>query len=119
MMAEQRIPPSTTNASGMARRGEVIGASATVFDEGCGALTIAPVTGSRCAGNPEVSARLWPNYHLPFAIYKIGNGTLTLVGNKPGNPDVPKSLKGNAATRTFTFKKAQPQKDSGAPAKAR
>jgi uncharacterized protein (TIGR03067 family) len=56
---------------------------------------------------------------ISFAIYKIEDGTLTLVGNKPGNPAMPKGFDGDATSRTFTFKKAQPQKDSAAPAKAR
>ena len=56
---------------------------------------------------------------ISFAIYKIEDGTLTLVGHKPGDPDVPKNLKGDATSRTFTFKKAPVQKDSAVPAKAR
>ena len=45
-----------------------------------------------------------------FAIYKIEGGTLTLVGHKPGVPDAPKGFEGDATSRSFTFKKAEPQK---------
>jgi hypothetical protein len=40
-----------------------------------------------------------------FAIFKVENGTLTLVGHPPGAPDAPKSFKGDATSRTFVFKK--------------
>jgi uncharacterized protein (TIGR03067 family) len=44
------------------------------------------------------------------AIYKIEDGILILVGNRPGVPDAPKDFDGDAASRRFTFKKAQPAK---------
>lgn len=40
------------------------------------------------------------------AIYKIENGTLTLSGNRPGLPEVPKTFEASGEVRTFTFKKA-------------
>jgi uncharacterized protein (TIGR03067 family) len=45
-----------------------------------------------------------------LAIYKIENGALTLVGNRPGYPDVPKDFDGDSNSRRFTFKKAQTPK---------
>jgi uncharacterized protein (TIGR03067 family) len=42
-----------------------------------------------------------------LAIYKIENGELTLVGNRPGYPDAPKDFDGDRNSRRFTFKKAQ------------
>lgn len=44
------------------------------------------------------------------SIYKIENGTLTLVGREPGNTEVPKKFEGEADTRTFVFKKAAAKK---------
>jgi uncharacterized protein (TIGR03067 family) len=44
------------------------------------------------------------------AIYKIEDGILTLVGNRPGVPDAPKDFDGDAASRRFTFKKVQAAK---------
>lgn len=44
---------------------------------------------------------------LSLAIYKIEDGTLTMVGHKPGAPDVPKDFNGGEAARTFVFKKAE------------
>jgi uncharacterized protein (TIGR03067 family) len=41
-----------------------------------------------------------------MAIYKIEDGTLTLVGNRPGVPEAPKDFDGDAASRRFVFKKA-------------
>ena len=38
------------------------------------------------------------------AIYKIENGTLTLVGHPPGAPAAPKSFEGDDTSRTFIFK---------------
>ena len=40
------------------------------------------------------------------SIYKIENGTLTLVGNRPGVPDAPKDFNGDSNSRGFVFKKA-------------
>lgn len=45
-----------------------------------------------------------------FSIYKIENETLTLTGHKPGAPDAPKSFEGDANSRTFVFKKSEPEK---------
>ena len=42
-----------------------------------------------------------------WAIYKIEDGTLTLVGNPPGSPEPPKTFNGDANSRTFTLKKAE------------
>ena len=44
-----------------------------------------------------------------FSIYRIEEGKLTLAGYRPGSPDAPKSFEGDAESRTFVFKKAQPQ----------
>ena len=52
---------------------------------------------------------------ISFAIYKIADGTLTLVGNKPGDPDVPKGFEGAATSRTFTFKKVEPRRRTTLP----
>ena len=45
-----------------------------------------------------------------ISIYKIEDGTLTLTGRKPGNPEAPKEFKGEADTRTFVLKKVADQK---------
>ena len=47
------------------------------------------------------------------AIYKIENGTLTLVGHPPGVPAAPKSFEGDDTSRTFTFKKLKTAKPEG------
>ncbi|MDQ3622934.1 MAG: hypothetical protein M3463_10655 [Verrucomicrobiota bacterium] len=47
-----------------------------------------------------------------LAIYKIEDGTLTLVGREPGAPDAPKGFNGDAASRSFVFKKTEPQKQN-------
>jgi len=41
-----------------------------------------------------------------MAIYKIEDGKLTLVGNRPGVLEVPKDFDGDAASRRFVFKKS-------------
>lgn len=52
-----------------------------------------------------------PDYvgKVAIAIFKIAEGTLTLVGHEPGAPDVPKTFEGDKTSRTFVFKKAQTQ----------
>jgi uncharacterized protein (TIGR03067 family) len=45
-----------------------------------------------------------------MSIFKLEDGTLTLVGNRPGVPDAPKDFDGDAASRRFVFKKAQQAK---------
>ena len=49
-----------------------------------------------------------------IAIYKVEDGTLTLVGHQPGVPEAPKSFEGGGSSRTFILKKAQPEKDKTA-----
>ena len=41
------------------------------------------------------------------AIYKIENGTITIVANRPGVADAPKTFEGGEGTRTFILKKVQ------------
>jgi len=45
-----------------------------------------------------------------MSIFKIEDGTLTLVGNRPGVPNAPKDFDGDAASRRFVFKKANQNK---------
>ncbi len=40
-----------------------------------------------------------------FSIFKLEDGTLTLVGHAPGDPDAPKAFEGDATARKFVFKK--------------
>ena len=40
-----------------------------------------------------------------YAIYRIETGTLTLTGNEPGNPDVPKNFDA-PGSRKFVLKKS-------------
>ena len=47
------------------------------------------------------------------AIYKIENGTVTLVGHPPGAPAAPKSFEGDDTSRSFTFKKVKTAKPEG------
>lgn len=42
-----------------------------------------------------------------WSIYKIEDGTLTMVGNRPGVTDTPKDFAGDETSRRFVFKKAQ------------
>ena len=62
-----------------------------------------------------------PDYigKVAFSIFKIEDGTLTLVGHEPGAPDAPKTFAGDQTSRTFIFKKAQPQKQNPEPPKSK
>jgi len=42
-----------------------------------------------------------------FAIYKLEEGKLTVVGHAPGVEQAPESFAGDATSRTFIFKKAE------------
>jgi uncharacterized protein (TIGR03067 family) len=42
-----------------------------------------------------------------MAIFKIEDGKLTLVGNRPGVTDAPKDFDGDDSSRRFVFKKAE------------
>lgn len=44
------------------------------------------------------------------SIYKVEDGTLTLAGRKPGNPEIPKEFQGED-TRTFVLKKVKASKE--------
>lgn len=52
-----------------------------------------------------------PDYvgKVAIAIFKIEDGTLTLVGHEPGAPDAPRNFEGDKTSRTFIFKKTRPQ----------
>ncbi|MEO7318979.1 MAG: hypothetical protein ABIZ56_08330 [Chthoniobacteraceae bacterium] len=52
---------------------------------------------------------------VSLAIFKIEDGTLTLVGHAPGDPNAPKGFDGDATARTFVFKKAAPGNGNAAP----
>jgi uncharacterized protein (TIGR03067 family) len=62
-----------------------------------------------------------PDYigKVGFSIFKIDDGTLTLVGHEPGVPDAPKTFDGDETSRTFVFKKAQPQQKNTKPPKSK
>ena len=45
-----------------------------------------------------------------FSIYRIKDGTLTLVGRRPGDPEAPTGFKDKKARR-FVLKKAQPKQE--------
>jgi len=62
-----------------------------------------------------------PDYigKVAFCIFKIEDGTLTLVGHEPGAPDAPKTFDGDKTSRTVVFKKAQPQKRNTEPPKTK
>jgi hypothetical protein len=53
----------------------------------------------------------FPSYigKTSFSILKIEEETLTLVGNEPGEPDFPTTLKGTAMSRTFVFRRDPPK----------
>lgn len=48
------------------------------------------------------------------AIYKIEDGTLTLVGHPPGVPEPPKGFQADGRTRKFVLQKPEQRKDKGA-----
>lgn len=49
---------------------------------------------------------------VAVAIFKVEEKTLTLVGHEPGVSDTPKTFEGDNSSRSFVFKKVQPQTEN-------
>ena len=62
-----------------------------------------------------------PDYvgKVALSIFKIEDGTLTLVGHAPGAPEAPQTFDGDKTSRSFVFKKAQSQKENTEPSKSK
>jgi uncharacterized protein (TIGR03067 family) len=62
-----------------------------------------------------------PDYvgKVSLAIFKIEEGTLTIVGHEPGDPESPKTFDGDKTSRTLILRKTQSQKKNPGASKSK